>query len=117
MMRVLIANLPQALQPEVLREVVARDKAYQRLMEAMKKDRKDTDRDKVPYKAVRRELGVLEERLSRRERIVIPEGRHKDYDMDLREVVAEELPSRGERSAIQGGQHKKDGEHEEGDTR
>ena len=36
--------------------------------------------------------------------------------MDLREGVAEELASRGERSAIQGGQHKKDGEHKEGDT-
>ena len=36
--------------------------------------------------------------------------------MDLRERVVEELLSRGERSAIPGGQHKKDGVHKEGET-
>ena len=36
--------------------------------------------------------------------------------MDLREGVVEELLSRGERSTIPGGQHKKDGLQEEGET-
>ena len=54
-------------------------------------------------------MATHQELLCRGERIVIPEGRHKDYDIDLREGVVEELLSRGERSTIPGGQHKKDG--------
>ena len=86
-MRVFIADLPPALPLGEMREVAAQDEVYQRLMVAVKKGRKPTDRDMVPYMAVWGELGVLEELLCRGERIVIP-----------------------------GGQHKKDGVHEEGDT-
>ena len=85
--RVFIANLPPALPPEEHREEATRDQVYQRLKEAGKQGRKPTDRDRVPYTAVREEPGVQEELLSKGERSVIPEG-----------------------------QHKKDGGHEEGDT-
>ena len=88
-MRVFIADLPPALPLDVLREVAAQDEMYQRLMVAVKKGKKPTDRDMVPYMAVWGELGVLEELLCRGERIVIPEERHKDYDVDLRDWVVD----------------------------
>ena len=100
---VFIADLPPALPPEVRREAAAQDEVYQRLRVAMKKGRKATDRDREPHMAVWGELGALEERLRKGERTVIPEGRHTDYDMDLREREVEELLSRGERSASTGG--------------
>ena len=86
-MQMFIGNLPKALTQEVLREVTTKDQEYQRLMVAGKQDRKPTDKDRAPHRAVREEPGIQEE-----------------------------LLSRGERSAIPGGQHKKDGVHEEGDT-
>ena len=39
--------------------------------------------------AVWEELGVLEDLLCRWERIVIPEGRHKDHDVELRDWVVD----------------------------
>ena len=88
-MRVFIADLPPALPLEVLREVAGRDEVYQRLMVAVKQGRKHKDRDMVPYMAVWEELGVMEELLCRGERIVILEGRHKKYDVDLRDWVVD----------------------------
>ena len=46
-------------------------------MGAVKQGRTLTDRDKMPYMAVREEPGVQEEMLCRGERIVIPEGQDK----------------------------------------
>ena len=86
-MRVFIADLPPAMTLEVLKAVAERDEVYQRLKETVKKGRKPKDRDMVPYMAVWEELGVVEELLCRGERIVIPEGRHKKYDVELRDWV------------------------------
>ena len=46
-------------------------------MGAVKQGRTLTDRDKMPYMAVREEPGVQEEMLCRGKRIVIPEGQDK----------------------------------------
>ena len=72
-MRKFIADLPPARSQKVLREVATRDQEYQGLKGAVKQGRKLTDRDKVPYRAVRKEPGVQEEPLGREERNVIPE--------------------------------------------
>ena len=58
-------------------------------MVAVKKGRKPTDRDMIPYMSVWTELGVLEGLLCRGEKIVIPEGRHKDHDVELRDWVVD----------------------------
>ena len=88
-MRVYIDDLPPALSLETLREVAAQDTVYQELMEAVKKGRKPTDRSMIPYMSVWKELGVLEGLLCRGEKIVIPEGRHKDHDVELRDWVVD----------------------------
>ena len=88
-MRVYINDLPPALSLEMLREVAAQDPVYQGLMEAVKKGRKPKDRSMTPYMSVWTELGVLEGLLCRGEKIVIPEGRHKDNDVELRDWVVD----------------------------
>ena len=84
-----INDLPPALSLETLREVTARDTVYQGLMVAVKEGRKLTDRSTIPYMSVWTELVELEGLLSRGEKIVIPEGRHKDHDMELRDWVVD----------------------------
>ena len=73
-MRMFIGDLPKVLTQEVLREVTTKDQEYQRLMVAVKKGRKPTDRSMIPYMSVWTELGVLEGLLSRGERSAIPGG-------------------------------------------
>ena len=51
----------------------------------MKKSRKPTDRSRIPYTRVWTEQGVREGLLCKGEEIVIPEGWHKDHDVELRD--------------------------------
>ena len=85
----IMADLPPALNMEVLREVAEHDEVYQKLKVAVKEGKKVKDRDMVPYIVVWEELILIKELVCRGEQIVIPEGRCSTNDVALREWVVD----------------------------
>ena len=88
-MRVVLVDLPPAISLEVVQEVARNDPVYQRLKDAVQAGRKPADRELVPYTSVWGELGVVQDLVCSGERIVVPEGQHPRYDVQLREWIVD----------------------------
>jgi hypothetical protein len=88
-MRVMMADLPDALDTEMIKEAALSDPVYQKLVVAVRSGNKRLDRDLIPYTSVWSELGVIDGIVCRGERIVIPDGHLARDEGNVREWVVE----------------------------
>jgi hypothetical protein len=88
-MRIIMADLPDALSVELIKQAADSDPVYKKLREAVKQGIKKMDRDLVPYTSVWTELGVIEDLVCRGEKIVIPDAHLPRDEGNLREWVVE----------------------------
>ena len=88
-MRVMMADLPDALSMELIRQAADTDPVYQKLKVAVKAGSKRLDRDLVPYTSVWAELGVVDDLVCRGEKVVIPDGHLARDEGNLRDWVVE----------------------------
>ena len=72
--RIFLRDLPDAVTPDMIKEVAEEDSVYKALREAVKSGRKPADPRLVPYTSIWPELGVVDNIVCRGERIVVPDG-------------------------------------------
>ena len=72
--RIFLRDLPDAVTPDMIREVAEGDSVYRDLREAVKSGRKPADGRLVAYTSIWPELAVVDNIVCRGERIVVPDG-------------------------------------------
>lgn len=72
--RIFLRDLPDAVTPDMIKEVAEGDSVYKALREAVKSGKKSGDPRLTPYTSIWPELGVVDNIVCRGERIVVPDG-------------------------------------------
>ena len=87
--KILLSDLPEALSIDHIKEGVAMDPTYQKLVVAIRQGRRDQDPDLRPYRVVWGELGLIDGLVCRGEKIVMPDAELSRDGGNIRDWVVE----------------------------